>query len=145
MNRLKSHCNQELEQAMDENQLLKTQVELLRKEKQELENKIEQMNVKTMRKIAVTQQLKMNCKRMKIKFSRSQKKNLLTKVFSNAQIGILMNKKKVLWSDDDLAMAFTLRHMSNKECYLYLKETLNIPLPALSCVQKWAASLHETV
>lgn len=68
-------------------------------------------------------------------------KNLLSKVFSDAQVKILMGKKKVVWSDDDLAMAFSLRHMSSKECYLYLKTFLNMPLPALSSVQKWAASI----
>lgn len=71
----------------------------------------------------------------------SKEKNLLlSKVFSDSQINYLIGKPKVIWSDDDMAMAFTLRQMSNKECYLYLKYTLNIPLPSLSSVQKWAAS-----
>lgn len=83
-------------------------------------------------------------KRVKEKFSKVEitgsGKNLLSKVFSDAQINVLMGQSKVVWGDDDLAMAFSLRHLCSKECYLYLKEVLNIPLPALSCVQKWAAS-----
>lgn len=70
----------------------------------------------------------------------SLSKNTLSKVFSDAQIGVLAGDDKVVWSNDDLAMAFSLRQLSSKRCYLYLKNTLNIPLPALSCVQRWAAS-----
>ncbi|RZC14263.1 THAP and/or Tnp P element domain containing protein [Asbolus verrucosus] len=58
--------------------------------------------------------------------------NLISKVFSQAQINMLVGKRKVVWSYDDMAMAFTLRHIGNKECYLYLKDTLNMPLPSLS-------------
>lgn len=63
------------------------------------------------------------------------------KVFSPSQINLLLGHKKVYWSDDDLARAFTLRHIGGKNCYLYLKNTLNMPLPALSCVQRWASSI----
>lgn len=66
--------------------------------------------------------------------------NILLKVFSPAQISLLIGNKKVYWSEDDLAKAFVLRHMGTKESYLYLKQTLNYPLPSLSSVQKWAAS-----
>ncbi|GJQ74526.1 hypothetical protein Trydic_g21391 [Trypoxylus dichotomus] len=69
-----------------------------------------------------------------------REKNLLSTVFSDAQIRVLIGKERVVWSEDDLAMAFSLRHMSSRECYLYLKRFLNFPLPALSCVQRWAAS-----
>ncbi|KAJ8985743.1 hypothetical protein NQ317_014396 [Molorchus minor] len=60
--------------------------------------------------------------------------NCLEKVFTPAQIQLLMGKK-VFWSDDDLARAFTLRHMGGKELYLYLRNTVNLPLPSLSCIQ----------
>lgn len=63
------------------------------------------------------------------------------KVFSRSQINLLLGKKKVYWTDDDLARAFTLRHIGGKKCYLYLKNTLNMPLPALSCVQRWASTV----
>ncbi|XP_066255410.1 uncharacterized protein [Euwallacea similis] len=60
---------------------------------------------------------------------------------SKAQIELLKGeKKKVFWSDDDLAKAFSIRHMGGKEFYLYMKNTLNYPLPALACVQAWAAN-----
>lgn len=135
---------EEMNEALEENSRLKSQLELLQKEKTELQNKIDNMNSRLARKIAATQRLKQRYDQLKKKRNVYQRKNLLMKVFSCAQIGILMKKRRVIWSDDDLAMAFTLRQMSNKDCYLYLKETLNIPLPALSCVQKWAASLPET-
>lgn len=64
----------------------------------------------------------------------------LQKVFSPSQINLLLGRKKVYWSDDDLGRAFTLRHIGGRDCYLYLKNTLCMPLPALSCVQRWASS-----
>lgn len=66
--------------------------------------------------------------------------SLIYKMFSQAQINFLLAKKKVVWSHDDMARAFTLRQAGNKELYLYLKDTLNMPLPSLSSVQKWAAA-----
>lgn len=135
---------EDMEQSLNENELLKSQLELLENEKNELQNKIKQINAKTTRKLAAVQSLKIRCAGITRKYNLSQRKNLLTKVFSNTQIGVLMRKKKVVWTDDDLAMAFTLRHIGGKDCYLYLKQTLNFPLPALSCVQKWATSLHDT-
>lgn len=71
----------------------------------------------------------------------TEPQNLLTKLFSPSQIELLAGKeKKVYWTNDDLARAFTIRQMGGRKCYLYLKNVLNVPLPALSCVQKWAAS-----
>lgn len=85
--------------------------------------------------------LKVKVERLKNgSFILQKDKSLLSKVFSDAQIKILTGKEKVVWTNDDLAMAFSLRQMSSRECYLYLKRFLNYPLPALSCVQRWAAS-----
>lgn len=75
------------------------------------------------------------------KAARRQAKLGLNSIFSPAQVDYINRAKKVVWSHEDMAMAFTLRHMSNKECYLYLKKELNYPLPALSAVQRWAASV----
>lgn len=62
---------------------------------------------------------------------------LLSKVFSESQIKILSGKKKIYWSDDDMAVGYTIRHLSNKRCYLYLSKKLNIPLPAVSSIKRW--------
>lgn len=62
---------------------------------------------------------------------------ILLKVFSESQIKILTGKKKIYWSNDDMAMGYTIRHMSNKRCYIYLSKTLNFPLPALSSIKRW--------
>lgn len=70
--------------------------------------------------------------------SMQQQKSLLAKVFSESQIKILSGKKKIYWSNDDMAMAYTIRHLSNKRCYAYLTKNLNIPLPALSSIKRWA-------
>lgn len=70
--------------------------------------------------------------------SAQKQKSLLSKVFSESQIKILSGKKKIYWSNDDMAMGYTLRHLSNKRCYTYLTKHLNIPLPALSSIKRWA-------
>ncbi|XP_028140974.1 uncharacterized protein LOC114335019 [Diabrotica virgifera virgifera] len=72
------------------------------------------------------------------------KEIILRKTFSEAQIKLL-HGKKVVWSDDDLATAFTIRHMGSKKCYLYLKNVLKLPLPALSYIQAWAAHRAKNV
>lgn len=73
-----------------------------------------------------------------------QQKSLLAKVFSESQIKILSGKKKIYWSNDDMAMGHTIRHLSNKRCYAYLTKNLNIPLPALSSIKRWATiKKHE--
>ncbi|XP_074029219.1 uncharacterized protein isoform X2 [Leptinotarsa decemlineata] len=120
---------EEVKMAVDHNEILnKNMSELLLIEKE------------------IKQKLK-KCER-KIKFVnkklRSGKidKDIIHKVFSDAQINVLQGKKKVYWSNDDLAEAFILRQIGTKQCYLYLKNTLNIPLPSLSCIQRWAASSH---
>ncbi|KAF5276098.1 hypothetical protein FQR65_LT16484 [Abscondita terminalis] len=70
--------------------------------------------------------------------SLADQKNILSKVFSESQIKILSGKKKIYWSSDDMAMGYTIRHLSNKRCYLYLSKKLNIPLPALSSIKRWS-------
>lgn len=73
-----------------------------------------------------------------------QQKNILAKVFSESQIKILSGKKKIYWSNDDMAVGYTIRHLSNKRCYAYLTKNLNIPLPALSSIKRWATiKKHE--
>jgi len=69
--------------------------------------------------------------------SKSNQVALLRKVFSESQIKILMGKKKIYWSNDDMAVGYTLRHMSSKRCYTYLTKHLHIPLPALSSIKRW--------
>lgn len=123
---------------------LKRRVAELRRDVKDMSTRLAAVNKKVASRRSSTSELMK--KISKLTFQNGGKndyqggKNLLSQVFSDAQIDVLTGKDKVRWSDDDLAMAFSLRQMSSKECYLYLKETLNIPLPALSCVQKWAAS-----
>lgn len=85
----------------------------------------------------------------RVKAIRLRKKNraeddILRNTFSNAQINLLLGKKAI-WTNDDLATAFTIRHMGSKKCYLYMKNVLKFPLPSLSCVQKWAATQAQNM
>lgn len=141
LNCLKQPTFEEIKSAANENTTLKKQLEALQKENIELLKNIQKYDACFSKRKVLLTKTKQQYEKLKKKYSNNRgNRDLLSKVFSDSQIGILMGRKKVIWSDDDLAMAFTLRQMGSKECYLYLKETLNFPLPALSCVQKWVAS-----
>lgn len=116
----------------------------MKKQIDEIQKNIDLLNERIVRENKKIHTKSVHVRRFKTKFSKlklnNSNKSLLSKVFSDSQISVLMGRDKVLWDDEDLAMAFSLRHMSSKECYLYLKKNLNFPLPALSCVQKWAAA-----
>lgn len=73
-------------------------------------------------------------------FSQQEQKTVLSKVFSEAQIKILFGKKKVYWSNDDMAVGYIIRHLSNKRCYSYLTKNLNIPLPGVSSIKRWVTA-----
>ncbi|KAJ8918032.1 hypothetical protein NQ315_011488 [Exocentrus adspersus] len=72
--------------------------------------------------------------------SQQQQKIVLSKVLSDAQIKILFGKKRINWSYDDLAVAYTIRHLSNRRCYDYITQKLKIPLPGLSSVRRWVSA-----
>lgn len=67
----------------------------------------------------------------------SDQKRLLAKVFSPAQIKLLSGRRKINWSDDDMAVAYTITHLSNRTCYNFLKDKFGIPLPASSTIDRW--------
>lgn len=138
---MRPHLN-EIKLVVDENESLREKLGSLLKEKDELSAKLLMYDKKYWKRKNAILKAKKQFDKLKKKKTNScqEQKNLLAKVFSDSQIGVLLGKPKVIWSNNDLAMAFTLRQMGSKNCYLYLKETLNIPLPALSCVQKWVAS-----
>lgn len=71
--------------------------------------------------------------------SLTEQTSILKKVFSPMQIRLLMGKKKVTyWNDDEMSVAYTIRHLSNRRFYIYLTKTLQIPLPAMSSFRRWA-------
>jgi hypothetical protein len=66
---------------------------------------------------------------------------LLKKLLTENQIAILLNKKKrVNWTTEEIAVAFTVRYLS-KKCYIFLRTKLNFPLPALSTLRSWASKI----
>lgn len=128
-----------VQEKLDLNDVKKTvdRNESLQQKQKDLLEKIRQLKQKTTK-------LHKNTAIFKRKLSQHRSSSIqiadIQKVFSPSQIKLLMGQKKVYWTDDDLARAFTLRHIGGKNCYLYLKNTMNMPLPALSCVQRWASS-----
>lgn len=67
---------------------------------------------------------------------------LMSPAFTRTQIEkLIFNKKKVLWKNEDICRAFTLRYLG-KRSYLYLRNELKVPLPAISTLQRWASKLE---
>lgn len=138
-----SHINnfKQLEQLKRENASLKKEIQTLQpvveKLREELYKKQEacnKSNTQLNKLIAKSNWLQTSA------MSIQEQKNILSKVFSESQIKILSGKKKIYWSNDDMAMGYTIRHMSSKRCYFYLTKNLNIPLPAISSIKRWATT-----
>lgn len=84
--------------------------------------------------ISIKKQLKQYTKHI---YTKERTKQILSKVFSDMQIKVLMGQKKGFWSDDDMAVGYTIKHLSNITCYNYIIKNMNIPLPGLSSIKRW--------
>lgn len=118
-----------------ENKRLLEDMETLEKRRKDLLLKIEE-NKKLDEEISVLKRQLNSFRRCRIPLAKQ--KQILSKVFSESQLKILTGKKKIYWSNDDMAIGYTIRYMSSKRCYTYLIKSLKIPLPALSSVKRWA-------
>ncbi|XP_023230821.1 uncharacterized protein LOC111630895 [Centruroides sculpturatus] len=68
--------------------------------------------------------------------------SILKGTFTETQIyNLLERKKKIKWKKEDMNLAFTLRYLSIRS-YLYLRNQMNIPLPAVSTLQRWASKIN---
>lgn len=67
---------------------------------------------------------------------------LLGKIFSQGQIRMILNPSlcKMKWSSEDITHAISLRCVSPK-AYRYMKHVLQIPLPGLSTLRRWASTI----
>lgn len=66
----------------------------------------------------------------KYKSIESEAKKLYSSVFSQNQLHLILKKKKrVHWTRDEVAKAFTLRYLGKKG-YVYVKNELHYPLPS---------------
>lgn len=68
--------------------------------------------------------------------------NILRRIFTPGQIQMIVHpeKKRVVWSSEDIASAISLRCVSPK-AYRYLRNVMELPLPALSTLRRWASSI----
>lgn len=113
-----------------DNDLLKETINLLREENKNLSRNVE----KQAKEIALLS-------KEKEKFILEKKifEARLSKVFSKTQMDLVTKKKsKVIWSSDDISKAFDLRRISNRS-YLFVRNTMKIPLPHVHTLQKWSA------
>lgn len=73
--------------------------------------------------------------------NKKEETDAVKKMFTKNQMNMLLNRRKrVNWTSEEAASAFTLRYYS-KKAYLYVKEKLHFPLPGLSSLRRWASKL----
>lgn len=132
--------------------LSKMQIEILRKELTEKTQENVKMNQKLTHATEKCQILEHELNTLKnqriVEFKQMEKnvsvdeiKNLLSSVLSSNQIDLILNRKKqVRWTQDELSMAFTIRYIS-KNCYLFLKNKMKLPLPALTTLERWVSKI----
>lgn len=130
---------EQLEQLQKDNLILKREIEALEPAVEKLRERLIQKQEACKKSSTELSKLVSSCNLLHTStMSIQEQKNVLSKAFSESQIKILSGKKKIYWSNDDMAMGYTIRHMSNKRCYMYLSKNLKIPLPALSSIKRWA-------
>jgi len=62
---------------------------------------------------------------------------ILKQVFGQIHMLLTPQKKRVVWSSEDVASAISLRSVSPK-AYRYLRNVVKILLPGLSTIRRWA-------
>lgn len=81
-------------------------------------------------------------KEVELHQSLKKAESLLADRFSQAQINIMLNKKKkTTWSSEDLSKAYTLRYFS-KSALDYTINTLKLPLPSASSLERHASYIN---
>ncbi|KAJ8866943.1 hypothetical protein PR048_032805 [Dryococelus australis] len=109
--------------------IMEQEIMLLNMKRQESENRLENKNLK--------QQL------LQVKILHKPYPKLVLKKSVGQfeeQIDRFLTKKKCCWEKEDIAAAITLRSVSLK-AYVYMRNKVNLPLPGLSTVRKWARNL----
>ncbi len=123
-------------------QKLQERITELEEENQYLRNHNQQLMIsqdKLMRdKSALMKKLK-SVKESKTVNIPDQVKNILAPHFTSTQIDVLLRKRRPKkWSDDDIALALSLRSVSIK-AYRFLRSRFNYPLPCLSTLNSWVS------
>lgn len=115
-------------------------IEQLNEKISSLENKLE-LNAKVINKLKKENfDLKRKCQKTMRTYDTFKK--VLQSTFTDNQIKLLLGRKKqVKWTNEDISLAFTLRYLS-KRCFLFMKRKMNIPLPGLSTLQRWASTFE---
>ncbi|KAG8176300.1 hypothetical protein JTE90_010019 [Oedothorax gibbosus] len=119
---------------------LKCQLLILQEENESLKNEIEvyKQNEKSMKQTIENLQTRRN--KLDHTFE-GKAKVALNHFLSSNQVDILLKKKtKVRWTEEEFTKAFNILQFS-KRFYVYLKDTLNYPLPGFSTLKKWIADI----
>lgn len=69
-------------------------------------------------------------------------KEMLKNTLSENQIDlILIRKRRVIWSKEEISSALTLKYLSTRT-YKYFSTDLNYPLPSFSTLQRYATKIN---
>lgn len=131
-----SEINQ-LSIALQENEELKKEIGCLREQVTSLLQKTNEDAASISKLKRENQYLRRKNNKTPLKYKKMHK--VLTSMFTSNQISVLLGlKKHVNWTSEEISLAFTLRYLS-KRCFLFLRRKLNIPLPGISTLQRWAS------
>nr|XP_022908341.1 uncharacterized protein LOC111419713 [Onthophagus taurus] len=127
---------------------LQIEVSQLREENYKLKRKLTRKQKIILRQRRQNNNLSQVIRNFKLKQNKEAKKvvdqiirNKLTDVFTSKQLDKILTKKQVRWTDEDISIAFTLRYLS-KPCYLYLRNSLNYPLPGETTIHSWCSKVN---
>ncbi|OXU21701.1 hypothetical protein TSAR_012429 [Trichomalopsis sarcophagae] len=77
-----------------------------------------------------------------LKALKNKYENALKQVFTPGQIKKLFNPtKKIRWNSEDISAAISLKSISSRG-YRYLRNTVKLPLPAVSTLRRWISQLN---
>lgn len=131
----KDVLQREIDQLKEQNLALKKEVSDLKRSRVSLKRKLENRtdNTPTESKIRKTTPGEI--------YSIDKISELMFPILTRRQIEIIMTKKKkVVWRNEDVCRALTLRYLG-KRPYMFLRDQWKMPLPAISTLQRWASKL----
>lgn len=122
-----------LQNLQEENEFLKSRIEVYKED--EIKFKRNEKNFKR-----TIDKLEKRFNKRDVAFE-NKAKIAFDHFLSPNQVDILLKKKtKVRWTEEEFTKAFNILQFS-KRFYVYLKDTLNYPLPGFSTLKKWISDV----
>jgi len=122
--------------------LLAADLEQAKKQTEDLKKKLNDMTTNYKKSKNENKILVKSLNNYKKQKTEEEVRSLVSNVLTKNQLDlILKKKKKVIWSTDEISKSFALRCLSQR-AYLYVRNSLNYPLPGLSSLRRWASKIN---